>query len=337
MPAGDNTPSLAESWTVSKDGLTYEFVLRKGVKFHNGEPVTAEDVKFSFERYKGAGAKLLKERVREVQVVDPGRVRFVLKEPWPDFMTFYGTSATGAGWIVPKAYVEKVGDDGFKRAPIGAGPYKFVELQPGRRAGHGGVRGVLAQDAPTSSGSSSAACPTRPRARPPSRRARSTSPTSLSGPVAEDIQRTPGFKLVAAEPSRRRSGSTCPTSGIRSRRGTTGACGWPPASPSTARRSTRPRRSASRGRPAASSRACSSSRASSSRRPTIRRRPRSCWPRPAIRTASTPATSTRGRRTSRWARRSANYLQAVGIRTRMRTMERAALTRRRGARRSSRT
>ena len=44
MPAGDNTPSLAESWTVSKDGLTYEFVLRKGVKFHNGDVVTAEDV-----------------------------------------------------------------------------------------------------------------------------------------------------------------------------------------------------------------------------------------------------------------------------------------------------
>src|SRR6266852_1399457 len=131
MPAGDNTPSLAESWTVSKDALTYEFVLRKGVKCHNGEPVTAADVKFSFERYRGAGAKLLKERVREVQIVDSGRVRFHLKEPWPDFMTFYGTSATGAGWIVPKAYVEKVGDDGFKKAPIGAGPYKFVSFKPG--------------------------------------------------------------------------------------------------------------------------------------------------------------------------------------------------------------
>ena len=56
MPAGDNTPSLAESWTVSKDGLTYEFVLRRGVKFHNGDPVTAEDVKFSFDRYRGAAA-----------------------------------------------------------------------------------------------------------------------------------------------------------------------------------------------------------------------------------------------------------------------------------------
>src|ERR1043166_9409844 len=65
MPTGLNTPSLAESWTASKDGLTYEFVIRKGVKFHHGEPVTAADVKFSFERYKGAGAKLLRDRVRE--------------------------------------------------------------------------------------------------------------------------------------------------------------------------------------------------------------------------------------------------------------------------------
>src|SRR5437870_9766715 len=76
MPAGINTPSLAESWTPSKDGLTYEFVIRKGVKFHNGEPVTAADVKFSFERYRGSGARLLKERVREVQIVDAARVRF---------------------------------------------------------------------------------------------------------------------------------------------------------------------------------------------------------------------------------------------------------------------
>src|SRR5437870_12221899 len=72
MPAGINTPSLAESWTQSKDGLAYEFVLRKGIKFHNGEPVTAEDVRFSFDRYRGSGARLLKERVREVQIVDSG-------------------------------------------------------------------------------------------------------------------------------------------------------------------------------------------------------------------------------------------------------------------------
>ena len=71
MPGNAMAPSLAESWTSSKDGLVYEFVLRKNVKFHNGEPMTAEDVKFSFERYRGAGAKLLKDKVAAVEVVDP--------------------------------------------------------------------------------------------------------------------------------------------------------------------------------------------------------------------------------------------------------------------------
>jgi peptide/nickel transport system substrate-binding protein len=124
-------PSLAESWTEAKDHLSYTFTLRKNVKFHNGEPVTADDVKFSFERYKGASATLLKAKVKEVQVLSPGQIRFVLKEPWPDFMTFYGTTASGAGWVVPRKYVEKVGDDGFKNAPVGAGPYRFVSSKPG--------------------------------------------------------------------------------------------------------------------------------------------------------------------------------------------------------------
>ena len=146
MPGKPLAPSLAESWSASEDGLTYEFVLRKGAKFHNGEPVTAEDVKFSFERYRGASHELLKERVAAVETPDPRHVRFKLKEPWPDFLTFY-SSATGAGWIVPKKYVEKVGDEGFKKAPIGAGPYKFVSFNPGRRAGARGVRRLLAQDA----------------------------------------------------------------------------------------------------------------------------------------------------------------------------------------------
>ena len=131
MPGNPWAPSLAESWTASNDGLTYEFMLRKGVRFHNGEPVTPEDVKFSFERYKGGGATTLKARVAAVEIVDAQRVRFRMKQPWPDFMTFYATPATSAGWIVPKKYVERVGDDGFKRAPVGAGPYRFVSFNPG--------------------------------------------------------------------------------------------------------------------------------------------------------------------------------------------------------------
>src|SRR2546429_8553072 len=113
MPGDAMAPSLAESWSASPDGLTYEFVLRQGIRFHNGDPLTADDVKFSFERYRGVSAKVLKERVRQVQVVDPHRIRFLLKQPWPDFLIFYATPATGAAWIVPRQYVEKVGDDGF--------------------------------------------------------------------------------------------------------------------------------------------------------------------------------------------------------------------------------
>jgi peptide/nickel transport system substrate-binding protein len=196
MPAGTYTPCLAESFTMSKDGLTYEFVMRKNAKFHNGEPVTAADVKFSFERYKGSGAKILKERVREVQVVDPGRVRFHLKEPWPDFMAFYGTTATGAGWIVPKAYVEKVGEDAFKKAPIGAGPYRFVSFNPGielvmeafdgywRKTPH--VKRLVYRSLPEETTRAAAL-----------KKGEVDIAYLLSGPVAEDVRRSPGFKLVS--------------------------------------------------------------------------------------------------------------------------------------------
>jgi peptide/nickel transport system substrate-binding protein len=199
MPAGPNTPSLAESWSMSKDGLTYEFVLRKGVRFHNGDPVTAEDVKFSFDRYKGAAAKLLKERVREIQLVDPGRVRIHLKQPWPDFMTFYGTSATGAAWIVPKKYVEKVGDDGFKKAPIGAGPYRVVSFNPGielvMEAFDGywrktpNVKRLVFRSMPEETTRAAAL-----------KKGEVDITYLLAGPVAEDVKRTSGLSLVAARP-----------------------------------------------------------------------------------------------------------------------------------------
>ena len=130
MPGNPMTPSLAESWNVSPDGLVYEFALRRGARFHNGEPVTAEDVKFSFERYRGSAAKVIKDRVAAVEIPEAGRIRFRLKQAWPDFMTFYA-NATGSGWVVPKKYLETVGEEGFKKVPIGAGPYKFVSFNPG--------------------------------------------------------------------------------------------------------------------------------------------------------------------------------------------------------------
>ena len=194
LPGNPMAPSLAESWSASADGLTYEFVLRRGVRFHNGEPVTPEDVKFSFERYKGASAKLLKERVAAVEIVDPHRVRFRLSRPWLDFMTFYGTPATGAAWIVPKKYVEKVGDDGFKRAPVGAGPYKLVSFKPGvelvveaneqywRKTPS--VRTLIVRSVPDDS--------TRLAML---KRGEADIVYNFRGPLAEEVRRTPGLTL----------------------------------------------------------------------------------------------------------------------------------------------
>ena len=199
MPGGDNTPSLAESWTVSKDGLTYEFVLRKGVKFHNGDPLTSEDVKFSFDRYRGASAKLLKDRVREVQIVDPGRIRFILKEPWPDFMVFYGTSATGAAWIVPKKYVEKVGDDGFKNKPVGAGPYKVVSFTPGIELVMEAYDGYW-RKAPSVKRLVFKSMPDESTRAAALKAGDVDIVYLLSGPLAQEIKRTPGLKLAAAMP-----------------------------------------------------------------------------------------------------------------------------------------
>jgi peptide/nickel transport system substrate-binding protein len=96
MPGNDKAPCLAQSWSMSEDGLTWDFVLRDGVKFHDGELVTAEDVKFSFQRYRGTSHDLIKNRVAEVETPDPQHVRFKFKAPWPDFLTFY-SSASDAG------------------------------------------------------------------------------------------------------------------------------------------------------------------------------------------------------------------------------------------------
>jgi peptide/nickel transport system substrate-binding protein len=196
MPAGMTTPSLAESWSEAKDHLSYTFTLRKNLKFHDGSPVTAEDVKFSFERYKGASATLLKEKVKEVQVVGPTQVRFVLKEPWPDFMLFYGTTASGAGWIVPKHYVDKVGEDGFKKAPIGAGPYKVVSFTPG-------VELVLEafdqywRKAPSVKRLVMRSMVEETTRAAALKRGEVDIAYLLSGPVADEIKRTPGLQLKA--------------------------------------------------------------------------------------------------------------------------------------------
>jgi peptide/nickel transport system substrate-binding protein len=195
MPGTLSGPSLAESWSMSKDMLSCDFTLRSA-KFHNGDPVTADDVKFSFERYRGGAAKVLKDQVKEIQVLGPSRVRFVFKEPWPDFPAFYGTFVASAGWVVPKKYFERVGEDGFRKAPVGAGPYKFVSFNPGVELVVEAFEGYWRK---------------QPRIKRivfrslPDETSRAAALKSgevdlamlLSGPTAQEIKRTPGMRLAA--------------------------------------------------------------------------------------------------------------------------------------------
>src|SRR2546422_716997 len=200
MPGNPMAPSLAESWSASRDGLTYEFALRKGVRFHNGDLLTADDVKFSFERYRGAGASTLKARVVSVEAVDASRVRFRLRQPWPDFMTFYGTPATGAAWVVPRKYVERVGDDGFKKAPVGAGPYRFVSFTPG-------VELVLEafeqywRKTPSVKRLVLKAVPDEATRLAMLKRGEADIAYSIRSALAEELQRTPGLTLKPTSPT----------------------------------------------------------------------------------------------------------------------------------------
>lgn len=199
MPDGPMSPCLATRWSESPNGLTYDFELRQGVKFHNGDPFTAEDVHFSFERYKGAGAGDLKKKVKSVEIVSSHHVRFQLHEAWPDFLTYYATPATGAGWIVPKKYTEKVGDQAFKNHPIGLGPYRFVSHQPGvglvmeanqefwRKTPH--VKRLVMKSVPE---------PTTRLAMLKNREADIT--YGIYGPLAEEVRRDPNLKLEPVVP-----------------------------------------------------------------------------------------------------------------------------------------
>ena len=152
---------------VSQDGLVYEFVLRKGARFHNGEPVTAEDVKFSFERYRGAGAKPLKERVAG------GRDRRSRARALPPqgAVARLHDLLRHAGHRRRLDRAQEVRREGRRRrlqegARSAPGPYQFVSLHAGRRAGARGLRRLLAQGAEREAPGASSRCRTRPRGWP---------------------------------------------------------------------------------------------------------------------------------------------------------------------------
>src|SRR5574337_1706177 len=120
-------PDLATSWTQSKDGLTWTFKLRKGVKFHDGTPFNAEAVKYNFERFLGPEKPLKSSLhtpiIKSVEVVDEYTVRFNLKAP---FAFFLNNLAHSASALVSPAAHQKWGKD-LTLHPVGTGPFKFVE------------------------------------------------------------------------------------------------------------------------------------------------------------------------------------------------------------------
>ncbi len=130
-------PDLAESFKVVDNGVL-EFKLRSGVKFHDGNELTADDVKFTLERIldeKFASPNRSKvAEIERVEVVDPLTVRIHTKRPFAPLLTFLTNSRTGTQ-ILSRKSVTSAGDDAFGRAPVGTGPYKLTSWAPGQSLG----------------------------------------------------------------------------------------------------------------------------------------------------------------------------------------------------------
>ena len=131
MPQGLFTYSLAEHAEMSADFTQAAFRLRQGLTFHDGTPLTTADVKWGYENYRGVNAEIFKQHTERLEIVDDRTIVFHFNKPFLDFMTLYNGDNTGIGWVVPKDYYQKVGAEGFKTHPIGAGPFKFVSQQVG--------------------------------------------------------------------------------------------------------------------------------------------------------------------------------------------------------------
>ena len=132
-PVGKVVPQLAESWHQVND-LEYIFKLRAGTQFHNGHPVTAQDVVFTFKQILNPFAmdghssprKSLLGPLSRVEAIGTKKIRFVFKKPFPAFL-----QALVHFQIVPKNYIRQIGHEAFTRIPIGTGPFRFVKRSQG--------------------------------------------------------------------------------------------------------------------------------------------------------------------------------------------------------------
>jgi oligopeptide/dipeptide ABC transporter ATP-binding protein len=139
-------PGVAERWQRAADGKSWTFYLRKGLRFHNGDPVTAQDVKFSLERTMSpesitSGAAALRRAVDRIEVVDEHTVRVYTKGAIPYFAASLSRAVFMEGSVMPKKYLETVGVKGFREKPVGSGPWKFIRSIPGDRIEYEAVPG----------------------------------------------------------------------------------------------------------------------------------------------------------------------------------------------------
>ena len=131
-------PGVAEKWELSDDGLTWTFHIRPGQKFHNGDPVTAHDAKFSLERQMSpqslaSAAATLRKTIKSMEVPDDLTLKIHTVGPQIGLPASLSRAVAPEGAVMPKAYIEKVGEEEFRKKPIGSGPWKFVRSVPGDR------------------------------------------------------------------------------------------------------------------------------------------------------------------------------------------------------------
>lgn len=130
--SGQPMPGIAKKWSLSNDKLVYTFYLREKIKFHNGRELTAEDVKYSYDRMIDPKTAMPNnahiKNIQSIKIVDKHTIQFTMKQPTATFLII--TAAQQFDAIVPKEEVEK--QAGILKRPVGTGPYKFVEYQPDR-------------------------------------------------------------------------------------------------------------------------------------------------------------------------------------------------------------